>query len=300
MVEARPEIAMRTVAVPIPDIVLKMPLGIKISTIIRTLDPLEAMMGQQVRALLPLIEQASSRFGGSLIMTREYAAAATTSEHLGCIIRESTEAQARRTGERIIVCATLAENIGALWHHSQYDKATLLRDYCSHFFRAVLGPLFHLGICLEAHLQNTLIRLDPQTRAIKGFVVRDLGLFMVHPPTFEAATGTKLELEVPRPRMLARNLEDVYSFFLSPVVIGHAFTMVRVLYPGIAGWRIVREELDKIIPAHNVLARQIWFERVETRTKAFMSHEFYGGHPTILTPNPLYHCQHLLNKPVSP
>ena len=292
-IEARPEISMRTVTVPVSDIVLKLPVGIKISTTIRTIDPLEVMMGQQVRTLLPVIEQASSRFGGSLIMTQEFAAAATGSKHLGCIIRESTEAQARRTGERVIVCATMSENIEALWGNSHHDKATLLRSYCSHFFRAVLGPVFHLGIGLEAHLQNTLVRLDPATGDIKGFVVRDLGFFMVHEPTFEAATGMRLKLEVPKPRMLAPNLETIYWFLFSPVLIGHLYMIVRALRPGLAGWCIVREELDKVIPADNLLARQIWLETADNRTFAFMKHEFFGDHPKILTPNPLYHCKQL-------
>lgn len=288
-VVARPQIALRTLSLTTPDFCIKVPVAIKITTLLRTISPVEVMLGQQLGPVLPLLEKAATQFGGSLLMTREYAAATTESEHLNCIVRESVESQAVRTGDRIIVCVTLTENIDVIWG-DRPDKAAVLREYCYHFFRAVLPPLFVYGLGLAAHLQNTLVRLDPHTRAIKGFVLRDMGFFKIHRETFLATAG--IDIENPKIKMFTDRVEDVYWYLSSPVFNAHLSMFVRTLYPGMAGWRIVREELEKVIPATNRVAREVWLESPNSYSKADIKFELYHRQFGVTVPNPLYHCQY--------
>jgi uncharacterized BrkB/YihY/UPF0761 family membrane protein len=72
------------------------------------------------------------------------------------------------------VCARLAENLDAIWGQEQTRGLfTENTAASSQLFRAVLPPILSLELSMIAHLQSTLIRTDPVTRAIKGLLFRD-------------------------------------------------------------------------------------------------------------------------------
>jgi siderophore synthetase component len=292
---ARPQISLRTITLPnSTEVCVKIPLYLKVQNLVRTMSAWSIMMGQQLqlKQILPMIESASAEFEGSLMMTREYAGASSPSPHLGCIIRESSESQAARTGDRIIVCATLAENVDVIWGHLPEKKA-ILHEYTSKFLRAVLPPLFKYGLGLAAHPQNALLRLDPSSKEIKGFVIRDLGFMRIHRPTFQKTTSS--DIETPKTSIYTETLEEVYRYMFNPAIIGHLSYFVRALYPGLAGWKVVREELERIIPNENTIARSVWLESPEYPSKANITmevHGYRGLHPFVNVSNPLYHCQY--------
>ncbi|EAW21013.1 uncharacterized protein NFIA_061740 [Aspergillus fischeri NRRL 181] len=287
---ARPQISLRTLTLPNTTEVC-VTLYLKVQNLVRTMSEWSIMMGQQLRQVLPVIEAASAEFGGSLMMAREYAAAASPSQHLGCIIRESSESQAARTGDRIIVCATLSENVDVIWG-DRPDKKAILREYASKFLRAVLPPLFKYGLGLAVHRQNALLRLDPLSKEIKGFVIRDLGFMRVHRPTFRK--GTCFDIETPKTSIYTETLEEVYQYMFNPAIIGHLSSFVRALHPGLAGWKVIREELERIIPDNDSIARSVWLQSPEFPTKANITmevHGYSGLHPFVNVSNPLYYCQ---------
>jgi siderophore synthetase component len=289
-VDARPQMSVRTLSLLTPDFCIKVPLDLKILQLRRTMRYWDVMGGQRLRDILPVIESSANPFGGSLMFAREYAAVASQSKHLSCIIRESSESLAARTGDRIIVCATLAENLNAIWGQEP-DKAAVLREYSSQLFRAVLPPILSLGLSMIAHLQNTLMRFDPVTREIKGFVIRDYSSMKVHRSTFEREASA--EFDHPMKEIYADNLEDVYWSLFSSVINGHLSYFVRGLHPGLAGWRIVREEMEKIIPKDNQHARKVWIESPDSLSRTNVTNEI-DGLPSaaryMTVPNPLYHC----------
>ncbi|KAL4936840.1 hypothetical protein BDV06DRAFT_204133 [Aspergillus oleicola] len=107
-----------------------------------------------------------------------------------------------------------------------------------HLFRAVVPSVLLHGFALQPHMRNLLVRLDPTSREIRGFSVRDLGSFRVHRETFSASTfrlSSSLVVETAS-RVLTRSdsLEKVYWYILS-VVHGDVASMVRVLKLGMAG-----------------------------------------------------------------
>ncbi|THC98488.1 hypothetical protein EYZ11_001996 [Aspergillus tanneri] len=267
--ECRRSLCEPSLFLPTSDFCVKLPVDFKTQQIVRTMEPWDIMMGQSLSPILPLIESAAKEYGGSLMMT-----------------------QYRAAGHyRIIVCATLTENVDAIWGDKP-DKIAILREYSDQFLRAVLPPVFSHGLGLSAHLQNSLVRLDPKTKTIKGFVVRDLGFLKVHRPTFTRSTS--LDINVPKKSMYAEKLEDVYWYLLSPVINGHLSYFVRELHPGLAGWKIVREVLERLIPQNNTAARHVLLESPESLSKSNITMEIHGFdklYPHIAVPNPLYHCK---------
>ncbi|KAL2833524.1 IucC family-domain-containing protein [Aspergillus pseudoustus] len=294
-ITGRPQSSVRSISLSDAnvDFCIKVPLAVKITSIVRTIRPWAVTIGHRLEPILSVIENAAASFGGSLRIIREVAAAASPSEHLGCIIRESTESIAAQTGERIIVCAAIAEHIEVIWPNLACfgAKLDLLRDFCAHLFRAVLPSVLLHGFALQAHMQNLLIRLDPATRKIKGFLVRDLGSFRVHRETFSSSTS----LDVDTAWILTKSdsLEKVYRYILS-VIHGDVASMIRALKLGIDGWRVARAELEKIIPAGDEMARRTWLESPDCMSRAHLSMQLYGvASECTMTriPNRFYYCR---------
>ncbi|KAL4970311.1 IucC family-domain-containing protein [Aspergillus stella-maris] len=303
-VTGRPQSSVRTVSLPGAnvDFCVKLPLAVKITSIVRTIRPWAITIGHRLEPVLNVVEEAAQLLSGSLKVIREPAAAASPSEHLGCIIRQSTESLAVQTGEKVIVCAAVAEHIHEVWPEKTQTlegKLDLLRAFSMHLFRAVLPSVFFHGFALQAHMQNLLIRLDPESGEIRGFFVRDLGSFRVHRETFSASTAlssTDLDSETAS-WVLTRSdsLEKVHRYILS-VVHGDVASMVRALKLGMAGWRVAREELERVIPVGNGsdLARRTWLESTECIARAHSSMQLFGveSECTVTSiPNRFYYCQ---------
>ena len=286
----RPQSSLRTISVASPDFCIKIPLPIKVTSIVRTIRPWAVTIGHRLEPILHVIEQAVQDFGGSLIIAREFAAAASKSEHLGCTVRESTESIAARTGDQIIVCAAMIEHIDVIWGED-YDKTLVLREFCKHLFRATLPSVLLHGFALQAHMQNLLILIDPVTRAIKGFVARDLGSFRVHRQTFSESTA--LDIDTSWILTSLDSLERVYEYTLG-VIHADVDSMVRALKLGLVGWRIARQELEKIVLPENDLSNRVWLESSMCTTHAHVSMQIYGVENECRVaslPNMFYHCQ---------
>ncbi|KAL2862584.1 IucC family-domain-containing protein [Aspergillus lucknowensis] len=294
-ISGRPQSSVRSISLPGADVdfCIKVPLAVKITSIVRTIRPWAITIGYRLEPILTVIENAAKTFGGSLRVIREVAAAASSSEHLGCIIRQSTESLVAETGDRIIVCAAVAEHIHDVWPDitTPEAKLDLLRDFCVHLFRAVLPSVLLHGFALQAHMQNLLIRLDPVSRDIRGFFVRDLGSFRVHRETFSASTS--LDVDTAWVLTKSDSLEKVYRYILS-VIHGDVASMIRALQVGMPGWKVARGELEKVIPAGDEMARRTWLESPECMSRAHLSMQLFGvERECTMTsiPNRFYYCQ---------
>ncbi|KAH7369583.1 IucC family-domain-containing protein [Rhexocercosporidium sp. MPI-PUGE-AT-0058] len=290
-ITGHPQSSLRTISVSSPDFCIKIPLPIKVTSIVRTIRPWAITIGHRLEPVLQVIERAVSDSGGSLIIAREFAAAASQSEHLGCIIRESTESVALRTGDRIIVCAAMVEHVDAIWG-DDFDKTLVLREFCKQMFRATLPSVLLHGFALQAHMQNLLIRIDPVTRAIKGFVARDLGSFRVHRPTF--LQSTSLDIDTSWMLTSVDTLDKIYEYALM-VIHGNLSSMIRALkLDRMPAWRIAREELEKLVLPNNERAMKIWLASPTSDARAHLSMQLFGVErecQVVEAPNHFYDCQ---------
>ncbi|KAH6721003.1 IucC family-domain-containing protein [Leptodontidium sp. MPI-SDFR-AT-0119] len=288
----RPQSSLRTISVTSQDFCIKIPLPIKVTSIIRTIRPWAITIGHRLEPVLQVIENAVSGFSGSLIIAREFAAAASQSEHLGCIIRESTESIVSRTGDRIIVCAAMVEHIDAIWGED-FDRSIVLREFCRELFRITLPSVLLHGFALQAHMQNLLIRIDPVTRAIKGFVARDLGSFRVHRPTF--LESTSLDIDTSWILTSVDTLDKIYAYILM-VVHDNVASMIRALkLVGMPAWRIARDELERFVLPGNERAARIWLASSTRDTRAHLSMQLFGLErecQIVEAPNYFYYCQY--------
>lgn len=108
------------------------------------------------------------------------------------------------------------------------------------FLRAALPSLVQYGVGMEAHGQNTLVRVCRQTKRITGFVVRDFEGIKVHVPTLENL-GIKLCMTSPG---CTSNLESIWSKVHHAIFQNHLGNLVYAL--GLDrhdGWTIIRDEL---------------------------------------------------------
>ncbi|KAF8581292.1 hypothetical protein K439DRAFT_1414494 [Ramaria rubella] len=196
-----------------PSLPLKLPLGVRLTSALRTISPPSAQLGVAFcthvlprmrfdRTLLEVQREVASVVG---VCTEE-----DMNKHLAGIVR----ADCARAGETAIVCTALVEVGYGAAPDTTPDADTTGMDpgkgeiplvqrvfgldtpakrlrwldtFVDLFLRAVLPPVLRHGVAFEAHPQNTLARFDSETGALKGFVVRDFGGVRVHAATLLAS-----------------------------------------------------------------------------------------------------------------
>ncbi|KAH8695485.1 IucC family-domain-containing protein [Talaromyces proteolyticus] len=291
-ITGRSQSSVRTITIPGADCCVKMPLALKITSNVRTIKPWSITIGYRLQPVLHLVEQAAESFGGSLTVIREYGAASTSSLHLGCVLRQSLESIEAETGDKLIVCVALMEHLHLVWApETLEEKLELLREFCHHLFRAIAPSVLLYGFALQAHAQNLLIRLHPETRAIHGFYIRDFTSYRVHRESFIEASSLDIDTTSFITTMDSR--DKVYRY-MHTVLHTHVASMVLALKVGDAGWRVARQELEKIIPENDELALE-WLNSPCVEARATLAMQIYGVDKELtLVPvtNRFYYCQH--------
>jgi hypothetical protein len=134
-------------------------------------------------------------------------------------------------------------------------------NYCSYLriaCEALIPPLVHNGVTLEAHAQNILARFDITTGKLLGFVVRDIGGLRIHPPTLRKSTGVNFQF-LPGHCVVTETLEETFPKFYHTFVHNHMQRLIRVLrlhHNGL-GWEMLRRHMEAVIPADHPL-QKIW------------------------------------------
>ncbi|KAI5062268.1 hypothetical protein GOP47_0022807 [Adiantum capillus-veneris] len=236
---ARAQVSLRTVIIEaLPHLNLKLSLGVKVSSCMRTISPWSTHIGPSFTPIAErLIEnqellQLCNELASVVIADAdpEYA------RHFSCIIRQDAQSLAEPRGELVIVCAALAEKACSLQEGAESVVSSILRlntqeqrsrffgHYARRFLQAFLPPLYKHGVSFEAHLQNVLARFrrkcggDPVADdgctdwELVGFTVRDLGGIKVHQTTLRKTTGG-LQVEVwnEEASVIARDVEEVHD-----------------------------------------------------------------------------------------
>ena len=114
---------------------------------------------------------------------------------------------------------------------------------------AVVPPLLHNGVGFEVHPQNMLLRLSRSTLAPTGFVLRDLGDFLVHPATLSASTGSEFSF-FPGEDAVVSKPEDAAKILYHTLIHNHLQRLARVLrlHSDGSAWSAVRAHLTREIP----------------------------------------------------
>jgi siderophore synthetase component len=115
------------------------------------------------------------------------------------------------------------------------------------FLKLVLAPLLKHGICLEAHGQNMVARINLKTKTITGFAVRDFGGLRLHMPTLHNQ-GYRLDAVMPGSAITTNDIHDVWSKAHHTIFQSHLGTLLYALHlEHEGGWAMVREEMTEIL-----------------------------------------------------
>ncbi|GAA5796125.1 IucC family-domain-containing protein [Helicostylum pulchrum] len=262
--------SLRSVARPdvIPGLSVKLCLGVKISSALRTVTPFTTYFGPGFSYdVVPKLTYDQS----ILTVERELGTVAYAhddsdiSKHCSSVIREAIEYDPEFKDDLFLPCGVLVEKIQRpdtdetllthLWDLDTEEKRIdFLKRYVDFSLRAFLPPCLENGVAFEAHGQNTLARFDRKTGELKGFVIRDFGGVKVHEETLLKTTGCQLDV-LPDSCVVADTLEEVFKLLYHTLFHCQYQRLIRVLglhYNGI-GWNLVHERLSELIPNDHVM-----------------------------------------------
>lgn len=123
------------------------------------------------------------------------------------------------------------------------------------FLRAFLPSLLQYGVGMEAHGQNTLVRVCRETKKITGFVIRDFEGIKVHTPTLDKI-GVELCMTSPG---CTKNLNSIWSKIHHSIFQNHLGNLIYALgLDSHDGWTIVRDEISAVLkPDTNPQAKEL-------------------------------------------
>ncbi|KAJ7164010.1 IucC family-domain-containing protein [Mycena crocata] len=263
--------SIRSVVVPnaYHELSLKLGVGIKLTSAVRTISPASAYLGPRFSAQ---VVPALTMDRNIITVARELASVVHThpegeiAKHCAAIIREAHENTSEERGERLIVCTSLVEkgHAGEGGHlyavirvfelDTEEKRVAWFDKFVKLFFEAFLPPVLHNGVAFECHPQNCVARFDLKTKELLGFIIRDFGGLRVHRESLRASTGVELDF-LEGHSIIAEDTDDVYARMYHTVMHNHLQQLTRVLglhYSGV-GWEIVRKHLRAVIPREHAL-----------------------------------------------
>ncbi|KAI8984409.1 IucC family-domain-containing protein [Mycotypha africana] len=254
-----------------PDILsgrsVKLCLGIKISSALRTVTPFTTYFGPGFSKIVPYLNYdrevlAIERELGTISYRHEDTDIA---KHCSSVIREAFEYDSQYKDDLFVPCGALVEKIQKpdtdetlvthVWGlDTEKKRVDFLKRYVDLALRAFLPPCLENGVAFEAHGQNTLARFDRKTGQLKGFVIRDFGGVKVHNETLKRTTGYEIDV-LPDSCVVANTIDEVSKLLYHTLFHCHLQRLIRVLnlhYNGV-GWEIVRNRMSELVPRNHVM-----------------------------------------------
>ncbi|TFK28165.1 hypothetical protein FA15DRAFT_584786 [Coprinopsis marcescibilis] len=286
---------------------LKLAVGIKLTSAVRTISPESAYLGPRFSTrVVPAL-----RLDPNIVTVAKELASVVHSnpdgeiaKHCAALIREYHEGISEDHKERLIVCTSLVENGHSGLHgnvppvirifdlDTEEKRLRWLEKFLDVFFRAFLPTVLYNGVGFECHPQNCVARFDIQTKELIGFIIRDFGGIRVHPPTLKETTGVDIDF-IEGHSIISPDLDDVYTRMYHTVFHNHLQQLIRVLdlhYNG-KGWALVRAQLRANIPSSHPLYHA-WLSPSRTTLpgKCFMRmrlsgmyrHHLHGPFPNLI------------------
>ncbi|KAJ7221016.1 IucC family-domain-containing protein [Mycena haematopus] len=264
--------SIRSVIVPnaYHELSLKLGVGIKLTSAVRTISPASAYLGPRFsEQVVPVLTMDRN----IVTVARELASVVHThpdgeiAKHCSAIIREAYENTSEERGERLIVCTSLVESghagegghLPAVVRIFELDTEEKRLDWLDKFVK-----LFFEAFLPPRAAQRRRVRVSPselcrpgfdlETKELLGFIIRDFGGLRVHRESLRASTGVELDF-LEGHSIIAEDPDDVYARMYHTVMHNHLQQLIRVLglhYSG-AGWAVVRHHLRAVIPREHAL-----------------------------------------------
>ncbi|KAJ3357040.1 hypothetical protein GGF32_001217 [Allomyces javanicus] len=262
---------------PLLQFAIKLPVFVVTTSALRTVSAPSVHNG-------PVISQIATRATTEVqnVLTVLEEPAACGSTHADPDVAKALAAIFRHATPRgYVVCAALVEHpaVGDNVPHvarfvAKGDEGQWIARYANALLAAFLPPYLRHGFAFEAHLQNTLVRLDTATGEVTGFAVRDFGGIDLHAATFAARHGRDLIDQLhPQSPILADSMRAGAVLLYHALVMGHVHRLVRVLVKDVSEhakvWRAVREVVERHVPKGSVL-EEVWLKQRAVPGKAFL------------------------------
>jgi siderophore synthetase component len=160
------------------------------------------------------------------------------------------------------------------------DCFLTLYRYTRKLLKATFLPALDSGICLEAHGQNILVRIDKSTCEVVGFVVRDLGGVKCYSPKLRQK-GYVLTSALPGSFVVTDSEEEGWGIVQHTVIQNHIQHLIRRLHVEPArAWSAVREQIQELLAVRQDHDDSARFERFlfapKVRNKAFLGMKLRG------------------------
>ncbi|KAF9448315.1 hypothetical protein P691DRAFT_669682 [Macrolepiota fuliginosa MF-IS2] len=277
--------SIRTVSLPdLPGKALKLAVGVKISSSLRTISHFTADFGPRFSTEVvpklsvdPEILHVETEGQSGVYGSQDPEMA----KHFTAVIRDEYE---RKEGETIIVVAALLEmghqgvpaGVSAVEHlfglDTQEKRIAFLDRYIEVACRALLPALIYNGVAFEAHAQNVVARFETSTGKVLGFIYRDLGGLRIDPKTLRESTGVDFQF-LPGHCVTTQSLEEASPKFYHTFVHNHIQRLIRLLGLHIngIGWELLRKHMSAVIPRDHKLW-DLWLnpERKRVDSKCLM------------------------------
>ncbi|PIA89487.1 hypothetical protein CB0940_06892 [Cercospora beticola] len=249
---------------------MKMSLAFTITSVLRTITPWSACLNPELSNVLEdllsedlwLCKEVATVTGAQSDFEHE-------AKYISCVLRENHEVRAKALGQKLIIAAALAEkpydatecHAALLFDlHTIEEKLQWLSDYASKLCDSILLPVIDSGICLEAHAQNILVRVDTSAAqpTIAGFVVRDLDAIQVNAPKLRQR-GYQITSALPGSWVLNENEQEGWKVLQHSLIHGHFQHLIRRLriYPLGQAWSLIRTQI------RNTLTKRPRTEEIE-------------------------------------
>lgn len=192
----------------------KLPLGLRLTSSVRTITPRSCHMGPRVGRLLRNLFEQDAGFKGRIDVLDEPVGAHFTSrgalpeleKNFNFIAREAVSTRIA-PGHIAVIPAALAEpfpiegpplllGLTAKNGYPARDSLTVFENYTRDFLSLVLRTYLVYGIAIEAHGQNMLACFDEHGELMK-FLYRDLAGIRIHEPTLKRL-GIELDVHPDR------------------------------------------------------------------------------------------------------
>ncbi|KXT04176.1 hypothetical protein AC578_55 [Pseudocercospora eumusae] len=290
--EAEAQASVRTVAIPKQygfSWHLKTALACTITSALRTITPWTACVGPELSEVLKDLVPNNLWIASEVASITGSQANFDQAKHISCILREDLEPRAESLNQSLIICAALAECpygssecYATLTFdlHNTHAKMAWLTEYTSVLVESILSPALDSGICLEAHGQNMLVRVDKTSKKIVGFAARDVGGIKCHMPTLRKR-GHDLLTALPGSFVVSDNEEEAWSIVQHTLINNHLHHLIRRLRaPQDQAWQMVRDQIDDFFnrrPKSDVAKRfRDFLFQSEVDSKAFLRMKMQG------------------------
>ncbi|KXT17062.1 hypothetical protein AC579_4327 [Pseudocercospora musae] len=290
--EAEAQASIRTVTIPSRygfHWHLKTALACTITSALRTITPWTACVGPELSEVLKDLVPDDLWIASEVASITGSQTDFDQAKHISCILREDLEPRAESLNQSLIICAALAEcpyGNSECYATLTFDlkntnaKMAWLTEYTSVLVESILSPALNSGICLEAHGQNMLVRVDKKSQKIVGFAARDVGGIKCHMPTLRKR-GYNLLTALPGSFVVSDNEEEAWSIVQHTLINNHLHHLIRRLRvpPGQA-WQMVRDQIDNFFdrrPKSAVAKRfRDFLFQSEVDSKAFLRMKMQG------------------------